>query len=478
MILAKELKVAVIGAGPAGMTAAYVLAKAGVSVTVFEAGESVGGLAKTITLWNQRVDFGPHRFFSKDSRVNSLWLEVVGKDYSLVNRLSRIYHRNTFFYYPLRPFNVLGQLGAIESIRCVLSYFKSRLFPQPDESSFENWVVNRFGRRLFKIFFKSYCEKVWGIPGKELNADFAAQRIKKLSLGEAIKNALFAGQKNSHKTLIDQFAYPHAGCGIVYERMADYVNLKGGSVCCKTPVQKLCLEERKVVGVELTDGSFQKFDYVISSMPLTLLVLQLPNLPQAVKKAAEALKFRNTIIVYLNVDSENLFPDNWLYIHSESLQLGRMTNFRNWVPELYGEEKSTILALEYWCNDSDDLWHQADDALIQLAHQELASTKLLGQAQVIEGKVMRIHRSYPVYSPDYQTHLECIRQYLEGIENLSVIGRYGAFKYNNQDHSILMGLLAAENILYGPKHNLWDINTDYDDYQEASRITETGLVKI
>ena len=471
------MKVAVIGAGPAGITAAYELAKAGVEVEVYEATSKVGGLAKTIDLWNQKVDLGPHRFFSSDNRVNELWLEVAGKEYEMVDRLTRIYYKKKFFFYPLKPFDALINLGLGQATLCLLSYLQERMSPTKQDGTFESWVVSRFGRRLFEIFFKTYSEKLWGISCTELDADFAAQRIKKLSLFEAIKNAVFGGKDNKHKTLVDQFAYPKGGTGMVYENMERYINAHGGKVHCSTPVNRVLTESGTVTALELADGTVKKYDHIISSMPISLLVTRLPEVPANVKQSAESLKFRNTILVYLNVHAIDLFPDNWLYVHSSDLQMGRLTNFRNWVPELYGKEKTSIMVLEYWCYDEDAMWTAKDEELIELAKKELRHTGLIKDADISDGYVYRIQRCYPVYETGYKEKLKPVEEYLSSVKGLSVIGRYGAFKYNNQDHSILMGLLAAENITKGTKHNLWEINTDYDSYQESSVITKTGLQK-
>jgi protoporphyrinogen oxidase len=472
------VKVAVIGAGPAGMSAAYCLSKEGVNVDVYEASPQVGGLSKTLDLWNQKVDLGPHRFFSDDTRVNKLWLEVAGQDYDMVDRLTRIYYKKKFFFYPLKPFNALSNLGVVEAASCFLSYVRERISPTTLDGSFENWVVSRFGRRLFEIFFKTYSEKLWGISCKELDSDFAAQRIKKLSMFEAIKNALFAGKKNKHKTLIDQFAYPLHGTGMIYENMRKAVEKKGGNVYCSSPVQRVLAYNGTVTGIELPDGTVKEYDHVISTMPLSLLVTRLPEVPAEIKEAAESLRFRNTILVYLNVDGTDLFPDNWLYIHSTDLQSGRITNFRNWVPQLYGNEKTSILVLEYWCYNEDALWKASDAELIELGKKELIKTGLIKNSPILDGYVHKIPRCYPVYERGYKERLKPIENYLSGIGGLSVIGRYGAFKYNNQDHSMLMGIMAADNILKKGRHNLWDINTDYETYQEASVITKTGLQKV
>jgi len=471
-------RVAIIGAGPAGITAGYELAKRGIPVEIFEASSEVGGLARTIDLWGQKIDIGPHRFFSTDSRVNSLWLEVARTDYSMVNRLTRIYYRGKFFHYPLQPINALLNLGPIQSALCLLSYFFQKNTPPEIQGTFESWVVSRFGRKLFEIFFKNYSEKLWGITCRELDADFAAQRIKKLSLWEAVLNA-FGAARGKHKTLVDQFAYPHGGTGAIYQRMADSIASLGGQIHLDTPIRRILTDhidhQHQATALQLTDDRILPFDRIISTMPLTSMVLALPDLPPEVRQAAAALTFRNTIIVYLKVDARDLFPDNWLYVHSPDLTTGRITNFSNWVPHINQGQNATIVALEFWCYDTDALWQSTDDALIALAQKDLRTTGLAGDAPIVDGHVYRIKRCYPVYRRGYREKVALIEGYLAGIHGLSVIGRYGSFKYNNQDHSILMGLLAAENIADGRQHNLWEINTDYDDYQERSTITASGL---
>ena len=470
------MRVAVIGAGPAGITAAYQLAKGGAQVEVFEASGAVGGLSRSFELWGQTVDLGPHRFFSQDRRVNDLWLEVAGNDYRMVDRLTRIYYGKRFFKYPLKPANALRNMGLANAACCLASYFKEMVKPSYGAGSnetFESWVVGRFGRRLFNMFFKSYSEKLWGIPCDELDADFAAQRIKKFSLGQAVKAALGFG-KGKHKTLVDQFAYPIGGTGMVYGRMAERVQEWGGTMHLEQPVRRIVHEHRQVKGLELNDGRFEAFDHVISTMPLTLLVKGLGNLPANVEAGVAALRFRNTILVYLNVASPDLFKDQWLYVHAPDLGMGRVTNFRNWVPELYGDSPNSILALEYWCYDNDSQWTEDDRAVDRTRRTRDAPTGLIGSAKVEAGHVVRIRRCYPVYAHGYKRHLDPVVSHVRSFTGLSAIGRYGAFKYNNQDHSILMGLLAAENILEGKEHDLWAVNTD-STYQEGAAITKTGL---
>lgn len=471
-------RVAILGAGPAGITAAYILSKdPSIEVCVFEADSSVGGMAKSIDLWGQKVDLGPHRFFSSDPRVNSLWLEVMEGEYSMVQRLTRIYFDKKFYSYPLRILNVLANIGIIQAGLCILSYAKERLFPSNrNPTTFQDWVISRFGERLFRIFFKTYSEKLWGISCTELDADFAAQRIKKFSLYEAVLTALKIESAGKHKTWLDQFAYPHKGSGEVYERMAKKIVHAGGHVYLSRPVKGLWTDgNENTLGIELLDGEFLGFDHVISTMPLNKLVLSIKEAPVDVREAVLKLKFRNTLLVYLEVEGTGLFPDQWLYVHDSLLQTGRVTNFRNWVPSINGESSNTILAMEYWCYDKDLKWQQGDSELVELAMKEIRSTGLIENRRILQGEVVRLPRCYPVYESNYKESLSVIETYLQKVSALQVIGRYGAFKYNNQDHSILMGRLAAENILHETKHNLWKINVDYE-YGELAEITNTGLV--
>lgn len=467
----------IIGAGPAGLTAAYQLSKKTPKVAVFEASDCVGGLSRSFNLWGQTVDLGPHRFFSQDKRVNELWLEVVGRDYAMVNRQTRILYQKKMFQYPLESFDALTKLGPWEALKCIASYAQELGKATPSDGSFENWVCQRFGRRLFEIFFKAYSEKLWGISCQDLDADFAAQRIKNFSLAAAIKSALIPGNKKKPRTLVDQFAYPFNGSGMVYERMAKSLQTQGGELHLKTPVRKVLTEGKKVVGIELASGEKHACDHVISSMPLTTMVMQLDGVPPAVVKACQQLKFRNTILVYLEILNENPFTDNWIYVHSPDLSFGRVTNFRNWVPNICDDSPHTILALEYWCNSDDEFWQRDDQRLVAQAKDEIVKSGLVSNlGKIGNSYVLKIPKSYPVYRRGYNEHVKIIREYLSTIGGLQIIGRYGAFKYNNQDHSILMGRLAAENILHEESHDLWGVNTDYETYQESCSITDAGLV--
>ncbi|MGE4232465.1 MAG: FAD-dependent oxidoreductase [Bacteriovoracia bacterium] len=462
----------VIGAGPAGLTCAYKLLEEGHCVEVFEASPYVGGLSRSFDLWGQKVDVGPHRFFSSDRIVNEHWQKIVGSDYTLVNRLTRIYYKNRFFYYPLQPFNAFTNLGPIDVARCVASYVKQKFFPLSDPKTFEDWVVNRFGQRLFSIFFKTYSEKVWGISCSRIDADWAAQRIKKLSLYEAIKSAFFKDKSKKHKTLVDQFAYPKNGTGTIYEKMEKSILEWGGTVNKNTPIREVLIDDQgRACGVKLASGEEKKADFVVSTMPLTSMVRGLKGAPHSVKQACDELYFRNTILVYVEVDSDNVFPDNWIYIHSPEVQHGRITNFRNWCPSLYRDAKTSILSLEFWCFEKDELWKKNDEELGKLAIEELEKIQILGSAKPLRTHVLKIPKSYPVYETGYMKPLSLIQDYVNSIPNLIAIGRFGAFKYNNQDHSILMGLLAAKEIMTGKNQNLWSINTD-SDYQEQAYVED------
>lgn len=462
-------KIGIIGAGPAGLTTAYLLTKRGYEVHVFEASDKVGGLSKTIELWGQKVDLGPHRFFSNDERILNLWLEIVGNDYRMVNRLTRVYYSGKFFYYPLKPLETFLKLGLWDGTKAIFSYLKEKVYPTKEDGSFERWVVRRFGLKLYQLFFKTYSEKLWGIPGTQLDKDFAAQRIKKLTFFAAIWDGLIKRNSNNHGTLLDRFAYPKEGTGMVYERMSDFVSSNGGKVFLQTKATSLRILGKEGIVIGTDSGEDNQYQHVVSSMPLTQLIMQLPEIPPKVAHAAKELKFRNTILVYLLVDQQHIFPDNWIYVHDPKLSVGRITNFSNWIPEINGESQNTILCMEYWANHGEELWACTDGKLEALAKKEIVETGLVAEACISTGYVYRLPNCYPVYNMGYKDHLAPIISYLKQISSLTVIGRYGSFKYNNQDHSILMGILGAENIADGGKHDLWKVNTDYGVYQEKGK---------
>ncbi len=472
--MSDKKSVIIIGAGPAGLTAAYELTKKGNKVTVIESTGSVGGMAKSFELFGQIVDCGPHRFFSSDKIVNDLFHEVVEDDYTLVNRLTRIYYKNKFFDYPLKLGNVLKNLSPLEIIQILWSYAFQRVFGKKNLDTFEDWVTDKFGKKLFQMFFKTYSEKLWGISCDQIDSDWAAQRIKKLSLYEAVKAAIFGNKGNKHKTLVDQFAYPKHGTGEVYEKMARSIIDKGGEILFNKKIKEIEVVDKTVKSLTDENGIVYTADIIISTMPLTLLLQGMSVIDQNILNLSKKLYFRNTTLVYLEVDSNQLFPDNWIYVHSPEVKHGRITNFRNWCPSINKEKDTTILCMEFWSFDHEELWGYSDEQLAELAAKEIRTLNLIQtSSNILNTSVMRIPKCYPVYETGYMENLQPVVDYLKGFKNLYPIGRYGSFKYNNQDHSILMGILIARQIETGRDQNLWSINTD-SDYQEQTEINLTG----
>jgi protoporphyrinogen oxidase len=459
--------VVVIGAGPAGLATAARLVQLGARPLVVEASDRLGGMATSTRLWGHTVDLGPHRFFSADPVVAAFWHDHVAGDYVMVSRQTRIFYQGRYFDYPLRAGNAIRNLGPRRAIQAVASYARQRVRPEPDDGSLEAWVTNRFGRVLFSTFFKTYTEKLWGVSSRDLDADWAAQRIQGLTLGAAIVGALRGNRGNRHKTLVDQFAYPRTGSALLYERLATAIGAGGGQVRLNAAVERVEVADGVATGVVLAGGEHLPATHVVSSMPITLLLRGLPDVPAAVQAAAARLRFRNTILVYLLVDAVDLFTDQWLYIHDPQLRHGRMTNFRNWSPDIVGDDGRTVLCLEYWCFDDDQIWGADESALVALATKEATATGLVPAGSVVDGTVIRIPRCYPVYEHGYAEPLRTVTDYLDSIGGLTAVGRYGAFKYNNQDHSLLMGIMAAEAIATGRTPNLWDVNTD-STYQESA----------
>lgn len=472
-------QVVIIGGGPAGLTAAYQLSKAKVPSVVFEKAEKVGGLSKTVEYKGFLFDLGGHRFYTKVEAVEKIWHEVLPNgDFLLRPRLSRIYFKKKFFPYPLKISRELLHIGCHNMLMIPASFLKSRIVPYKREDNFEQWVSNRFGKKLFEIFFKTYTEKVWGMKCTEISADWAAQRIKGLSLSSLAKNTL--RRKNSNggviKTLIEKFHYPQKGPGMMWERMAELINNQDGKVELNSNVDKIFWSERKgVTAVEVESGGERRqvdgSDF-ISSMPIRTLIRKLePKPPVNILKAAEKLKYRDFLIVALIINKRDLFPDNWIYIHDPSVKLGRIQNFKNWSPAMVADESKTCLGLEYFCFAGDKLWETADEDLIELGKRELAQIGLVEKSDIVDGKVVRVPKAYPVYDGEYKEALAEIRGFLKPLKNLQFVGRNGMHKYNNQDHSMLTAMLAVENI-FGAKHDLWKLNTDEDYLEEMNESSD------
>ena len=449
-------------------------------VTILEKDpEYVGGISRTVCHGGYRFDIGGHRFFSKSAEVTQWWKERLPDDFIQVRRMSRIFYRRKFFDYPLKPWNALSNLGLITSIACVASYGWARLFPRKPETSFEDWVSNRFGRRLFDIFFRTYTEKVWGIPTGELSADWAAQRIKGLSLSKAVLNAFKGKSENGAviKTLIDTFSYPRLGPGQMWEKTAADIASLGGAIAMGQRVTKIRHEKGRVVSVEAVCGdgrptSHEAEEYILS-MPLQETVAAFdPPVSPACLAAAKKLRYRDFLTVALVVEGENPFPDNWIYIHEPGVKLGRIQNFKNWSAAMIGEPGTTCLGLEYFCFEGDGLWTSPDSQLIELGKRELEVLGLVDASRVKAGTVVRVEKAYPVYDPGYQDCLFVIRSELAGFGNLHVVGRNGMHKYNNQDHSMMTAILAVRN-LEGGHFDIWNVNSDAE-YHEGSGGEDTS----
>jgi protoporphyrinogen oxidase len=472
--------VIVIGAGPAGLTAAYELARRKVPVTVLEQDRQGGGIARTATYKGFRFDIGGHRFFTKVAVVSRLWRQLLGDDLLRRPRLSRIIYRNRFFDYPLKPLNALFNLGLWTTLAILLSYFRAKLFPIRTEVSFADWVTNRFGKRLFEIFFKTYTEKVWGIPCHTIGVQWAVQRIKGLSLRTALVTALAPRMFRSSdeiKTLISEFWYPRLGPGMMWEALRDRTVALGGKVILGCRVTRIEHDGSRVLRVEVDqDGTPLGYpaDEVISSMPIKVLILALsPPAPEEVRAAAEHLTYRDFLTVALIVEGEDLFPDNWLYIHDETVRVGRIQNFGNWSPEMVPEPGKSCLGLEYFCAEGDDLWTMADAELVALAARELAAIGLVPGLTVLDGAVVRMPKAYPVYDEVYPSAIKLVREYLARFPNLQAVGRNGMHRYNNMDHSMLTGMLAVRN-LFHERLDLWAINVDDAYYEEGEMVEIEG----
>jgi protoporphyrinogen oxidase len=479
---AAEKQVVVIGGGPAGLTAGYELTKFDLRPVVLEKQSLVGGLARTESYKGFHFDLGGHRFFTKVEEVKKMWQDVLGGEFLRRPRLSRIYYNGKFFFYPLKPLNALLGLGFLQSVLIVLSYLRWQLFPYPREDTFEQWVTNRFGRRLFLTFFKTYTEKVWGIPCSELKAEWAAQRIKDLSLKTALLS-MFVKPKDTIKTLIEEFDYPRRGPGMMWNAVKTEIERRQGVVRLNSDVVRINRSGNRIDGVIVRhDGAEELIrgtDF-ISSMPVTEFVKALdPPAPPAVLSAAARLTYRDFLTVVLIVDKPHIFDDNWIYIHDPSVHVGRIQNFKNWSPDMVPDPSKTSLGLEYFCTEGDAVWTMADADLIEMGRREIGRTGLARSEDVVDGCVVRVEKAYPVYDSDYREYLSVVRQFIDGLENCQTIGRNGLHRYNNQDHAMLTGMLAVRNLALGQQNDLWSVNTDQEYHEEIrEKVTEHDLEEV
>ncbi len=461
----------IIGAGPAGLAAGYELVKNGQSALIVEQENEVGGLCRTIDYQGYKFDFGGHRFFTKNKEVQKLWEEMLGENFIERPRLSHIYYQRKFFNYPVKIFDALSKLGWQECILVTLSLLKVRLeriWKKQPEITFEDWVVNRFGRRLFNHFFKSYTEKLWGISVKELGADWAAQRMKDLSLWQLIKSVLFKSKEGQIKSMIEKFYYPKQGPGQLYHKIADQIEKLGGKIWLNTELKKIVHNGEKVEKI-MIEKNGEKIEIIgenfISSVPLPIILAMLaPMPPLEILTLTQKMRFRAFFDVCLVVNKKNVTPDNWLYIHEPAAKMLRLQNFKNWSPYMTIDDNKTPLGAEYVCWETDEIWQMTDAELIKLASRELEQVGLVANNLIAGGTVIKNKYAYPVYHLDYQNDLVKIFAYLKNLKNFQTIGRSGLYRYNNMDHSILTGFYAARNIM-GADYNVLDVNAD-EEYHE------------
>ena len=483
--------VAIIGAGPAGLTAGYLLTKAGKSVAIIEKDATyVGGISRTVEHEGYRFDIGGHRFFSKSQQVVDLWNEILPDDFIQRPRMSRIYYEGKFYSYPLRAFEALRNLGLWRSSMCMLSYAKAKVFPNKDVRSFEDWTSNQFGKKLYSIFFKTYTEKVWGMPCDEMSADWAAQRIKGLSLWSAVVdgikrslglNKLNDGSGTQAKTLLETFRYPRLGPGMMWEAARDKIVASGhGQVVMGHALEQLASDGdggwRMTASAE--DGSkvVIRAKDAISSAPMRQLAARMHPLPETTLEASN-LKYRDFLTVALMIKSEDLFPDNWIYIHDSKVQVGRVQNFRSWSPEMVPDEDVACVGLEYFCFEGDGLWSMDDDDLVELAKKEMDILGLVSPDKVIGGAVVRQEKAYPVYDEDYAANVDAMRAELEDkYPTLHLVGRNGMHRYNNQDHAMMTAMLTVENIIAGERvYDTWCVNEDAEYHEAGDEGAEKAL---
>jgi protoporphyrinogen oxidase len=468
----REKPTVILGGGPAGLTAGYVLAKQGLPVIVLEAENQVGGIAKTAVRDGYRFDLGGHRFFTKVKEVDDLWHEIMKEEFLRRPRMSRIYWRDRhgeakFLDYPLRGPDVMKKLGPVDLTKALLSYLWAAVKPKGKEETYEQWVSNRFGRYLFNQFFKSYTEKVWGVPTSEIRADWAAQRIKNLSFFRAAWSAFFGNRDNKVTSLISEFNYPRLGPGQMWEQMTEDIRALGGQVLLETKATKLEFEGDRCVRVHAGDQVFEP-SAVISSLPLRNTVgMSEPRPGPEVMAAAKGLRYRDFLTVAVVLNGEDLFPDNWIYIHDPNVNVGRIQNFRSWSPAMVPDPSKACVGLEFFCFAGDKLWESDDEDLVRLGMRELEQLGLARADQLEFGFVERVPKAYPMYDADYSERVHAIRSWLDGLDNFIQVGRNGLHRYNNSDHSSLTAMRAVDNLVKGTDHDIWAVNAESVYHEEG-----------
>lgn len=472
----RRCRCCVLGAGPAGLGAALELSRHGVDdILIIDRNKTVGGLSRTEEFGGARFDVGPHRFFTKNTEINQLWHEMLGDDFKPVDRLTRIFYKGKFFNYPIKIFDALPKLGSIEAIQAMVS-FAGTLRRRGEPETFEDWITQKFGRKLYETFFKTYTEKVWGIPCSQIGAEWAAQRIKGLDLLGLVKNSLFGHSRRQIKTLVEQFDYPILGAGQMYEAMAEKVVPRHGDLMLETSVVAIHREGERVVSVDVegADGLRTRIvaEHFLTSIPLTHFIrLMAPQEQAKVLEASDALYYRDHITVNLLVEGDHLFPDQWVYIHAPDVRSARLANYNNFSGSMAGAPHRTALSVEYFVFQHEDLWTMSDNDIEELAVEEVARLGLLDPRAVQRSWVVRETESYPTYYLGFKEPYNFLKDRINQLENVTPIGRGGMYKYNNQDHSLMSGLLGARNYLEvgGAPFDLWEINVDAEYHESARR---------
>ncbi|MBU1122033.1 MAG: NAD(P)/FAD-dependent oxidoreductase [Candidatus Omnitrophota bacterium] len=470
-------KVVIVGAGPAGLAAAYELCRNNVSVFIIEKESRAGGICKTIEYKGFKFDVGPHRFFTKAKFIEKLWKDILADDFLICNRVTRIFFKGVFFLYPIKLLDVLKQIGIAESLFILGSYLRAKLFyGKRGDDSFRDWVVKRFGERLYRMFFKGYTEKIWGLACDEISSEWAAQRIKGLSVVSVIKNAVLGNRATKVKSLIDKFYYPKYGAGQMYNYLLTRALERGvGGQYNSEPV-KIEIIDNKVKSISFKDKDgrvkTENIDHLINSMPFSeVFTLLTPRPPQNILESAARLRYRSLIDVCLIVKGDCDFKDQWLYIHDSGVNTSRVQIYKNWSPEMMPKGDLRVsVGLEYFCFKDDDFWAKDDIEIIDLAKDELLKLGLFSDLAVVDdGFVVRVPYAYPVYTGSYNEDMKVLREYIDKIDNLQMVGRCGMYRYNNMDHSMITGMYAAVNIIKGrKKYNIWEVNDEKQYLEETN----------
>lgn len=463
----RYLSIVIIGAGPAGLGCAYDLIRSKQTdkkIVIFDKNTIVGGLARTYSYKGCRFDVGPHRFYTKNKKVLQLWQNILKHELIKVKRLTRMLYKNKLFYYPVQLKDVVIKLGLWDSILACLSFLHAKIFFRSMiPKTFEEWIIKQFGKKLYLHFFKTYTEKVWGIPCDKIAAEWASQRIKNLNFAEVVKNAVFGGKTKKAKSLIDTFYYPVKGSGYCYKQIALYIKKNGGKFHMRHQITVIRHDGGKILSVAAGETHKQTLvDHLFSSIPLTHFIYSLrPKPPFEVLEAARNLLYRDHITVNLIIKKQNLFSDNWIYVHAPEVKMARVTNYNNFSDSMTPNKQYSAISVEYFTFKTDAIWNMTNKELIRLAISEMERVRLIQKKDVLDGFVVREADSYPAYYVGYEKYFKKIKQYADTFSNLHLIGRGGMFKYNNMDHSLYSGMLAAQNYLLGyKKYSVWDINED------------------